>query len=200
LIISAAAMIVLMAIGAIVVDLGMSWLLHRKEQNAADPAAVAAAQWIPGNPGGGQGAMNAEACFYVQQNGFFTTDPNCTTALNSGDLQVNSPPATARAGNFQGRPGFVEVVIRDTHPSFFGQLFGRPLAEVITAAVAANTEGNSNSSSLIALGGDCQPPDDGDSSVTGGGGVFIHPATGVTDPGGYVNVNADCGSIGNPGD
>lgn len=199
LVISAVALIVLMAIGAIVVDLGMSWLLHRKEQNAVDPASVAAAHWIPGNPGGGQAAMESEACFYAQKNGFFTGDANCASALGSGNLEVNSPPATTKAGNFQGRPGFVEVIIHDTHPSFFGQLFGRPFAEVVTAAVAANTEGNSNSSSLISLGGQCSPPDDGDSTVTGGGTLYIHPATGVTDPGGYVNVNANCGAIRNPG-
>jgi putative Flp pilus-assembly TadE/G-like protein len=199
LIISAFALIVLMAIGAIVVDLGMSWLLHRKEQNAADPASVAAAHWIPGNPGGGQTAMEGEACFYAQKNGFFLGDPGCAAALGSGSLEVNSPPATTRAGNFQGRPGFVEVVIHDTHPSFFGQLFGRPFAEVVTAAVAANTEGNSNSSSLVALGGSCTPPDDGDSSISGGGTIFIHPAAGVSSPGGYVNVNAPCGAIRNPG-
>jgi len=193
LIISAVAMIVLMAIGAIVVDLGMSWLLHRKEQNAADPGAIAAAHWVP--PNGNQSQMEGEACFFAQQNGFFIGDLGCAAALANGDLDVNSPPATTRAGDFQGRQGFVEVVIRDTHPSFFGQLFGRPVAEVVTAAVAANTEGNSNSSSLVALGNACSGgPDRGDSAVSGGADVNIFPATGVTAPGGYVNVNADCGN------
>lgn len=196
LIISAVALIVLMAIGAIVVDLGMSWLLHRKEQNAVDPASIAAAQYVP--PFGNQGQMEAQACFYAQQNGFFVGDAGCVAAMASGNFDVNSPPATAKAGNFQGRPGFVEVIIRDTHPSFFGQLFGRPVATVTTAAVAANTDGNSNSSSLLSLGGGCNPPDDGDSSVSGGATVFIHPATGVTSPGGYVTVNASCGNINTP--
>jgi len=193
LIISAVAMIVLLAIGALVLDLGMSWLLHRQEQNAVDPGALAAAHWVA--PFGTQAQMEAEACFYAQQNGFFVGDANCAAALGSGDLQVNSPPATDKSGNFRGRPGFVEVVIHDTHPSFFGGLLGRPVAHVTTAAVAANTEGNSNSSSLISLGGQCSPPDDGDSTVTGGGTLYIHPATGVTSPGGFVNVNANCGAI-----
>ena len=39
-------MVVLLGIGAIVVDLGMSWMLHRQEQNAADPGAIAAARWL----------------------------------------------------------------------------------------------------------------------------------------------------------
>ena len=44
LIVTAAALMILIAIGAIVVDLGFSWMLRRQEQNAADPAAVAAAR------------------------------------------------------------------------------------------------------------------------------------------------------------
>jgi hypothetical protein len=195
LLIAAVAMVVLIGIGAIVMDLGMSWMLHRQEQNAADPGAIAAAKWVPAL---NQVNMNAEACFYAQQNGFFVGDSGCAAALGSGDLDVNSPPLTQMAGDFQGRPGYVEVIIRDTHPSFFGQFFGRSTAEVTTAAVAALTTGNSNSSSLIALGRACNGPDDGDSTVTGGGTLTIHPATGVTTPGGFVYVNAPCGSIGNP--
>ena len=51
IVLSAASMIVLMAIAAIVVDLGMSWMLHRQEQNAADPGALAAAKWVRDTPG-----------------------------------------------------------------------------------------------------------------------------------------------------
>ena len=43
-VITAFAMIALLAIAAIVVDLGFSWMLHRQEQNAADPGALAAAK------------------------------------------------------------------------------------------------------------------------------------------------------------
>jgi hypothetical protein len=196
LVIAAGAMVVLIAIGAIVMDLGMSWMLHRQEQNAADPGALAAAQWVPS---GNMGMANQEACFYAQQNGFFVGDAGCAAAFAAGDLDVNSPPVSDMSGNFRGRPGFVEVIIRDTHPSFFGQFFGQPTALVTTAAVASLTNGNSNSSSLVALGEQCTPPDDGDSTVTGGGTLTIHPATGVTVPGGFVNVNAGCGAIRNPG-
>ncbi len=46
LIIVAVSLIVLIAIAAIVVDLGFSWMLRRQEQNAADPASLAAARFI----------------------------------------------------------------------------------------------------------------------------------------------------------
>ena len=46
LLIVAFAMMALIAIGAIVVDLGLSWMLRRQEQNAADPASIAASRYI----------------------------------------------------------------------------------------------------------------------------------------------------------
>jgi Putative Flp pilus-assembly TadE/G-like len=196
LIITAFAMVALIAIAAIVVDLGMSWMLHRQEQNAVDPASLAAAKWI--NPTVNQAKMNAEACFYAQQNGFFVGDVGCAAALASGNLQVHSPPSSTMAGQFRGAPHFVEVIINATHPSFFGQFFGEPFGSVKTAAVAKLTTDNANSSSLIALGDSCNGATNGESEVGGGGTLTIHPATGVTAPGGYVHINAPCGGIGNP--
>jgi hypothetical protein len=199
LIITAFAMVVLIAIAAIVVDLGMSWMLHRQEQNAVDPGSLAAAKWI--NPDGtaNQAKMNAEGCFYAQQNGFFGGDAGCAAALASGNLQVNYPPKTTLSGDFRGHLHFVEVIINATHPSFFGQFFGEPFGSVRTAAVAKLTVDNANSSSLVALGDTCSGNTTrGDSTIGGGGTLFIHPATGVTTPGGYININAPCGGIGNP--
>jgi hypothetical protein len=194
LIITAFAMIVLLAIAAIVVDLGFSWMLHRKEQNAVDPASLAAAKWI--NPTVDQGKMEAEACFYAQENGFFVGDANCATALASGDLDVNSPPSSSHSGQFRGFKGYVEVIIHSTHPSFFGQIFGQPVAGVTTAAVAANTPGNANSASLTALGHDCTNSnnDNGVSTISGGAKVHIFPANSTVKSGGYVQVNASCGN------
>ena len=45
-IIVAFSMVVLLGICALVVDLGLSWMLRRQEQNAADPASIAAARYI----------------------------------------------------------------------------------------------------------------------------------------------------------
>ena len=196
LIVTAVALVVLISIGAIVVDLGFSWMLRRQEQNAADPAAIAAARWLkdpttgnPNNPLTIQGSMNTDACFYAQQNGFFTTDAGCSAALASGDLLVKSPPIS---GPYSSRDGFVQVMISSTHPSFFGRIFGQTTAVVTTDAIAANTAGNSNSSSLVALKDDgCGGGSAG--NVNGGGTVRIFPAGGATN-GGYVHVNQMCGS------
>lgn len=194
LVITAFAMIVLLAICAIVVDLGFSWMLHRQEQNAVDPASLAAAKWV--NPTVDQGKMEAEACFYAHQNGFFVGDAGCAAALASNNLEVNSPPSSALSGEFRGFKYHVEVIIRSTHPSFFGQIFGQSVATVTTAAVAANSPGNANSSMLTALGNDCTPSggDNGVSTVSGGGDVNIFPAKPSVKSGGYVQVNANCGN------
>lgn len=191
LIITAAAMIVLLGVAALVVDLGMSWMLRRQEQNAADPGAIAAARWLKdpmtGQPTLNPGEMRKDACAYAQMNGFFVSDTaSCDAA--GGDLQVNSPPIS---GDFSGRAGYVQVIIRSTHPSFFGRIFGQSEATVTTAAVAANTAGNSNSSSLVALQPECSGGSAAD--VDGGGEVHIFPVN-PTDLGGYVHVNSPCGS------
>lgn len=192
LVITAAGLLVLMGVAALVVDLGMSWMLRRQEQNAADPGAIAAARWlrdpVTGDATWNQGGAEGDACFYAQQNGFFEGDPGCGSALMSGALQVHTPPVS---GPYAGSPGKVQVIISDTHPSFFGRVFGRSDATVTTAAVAANDADNGNSSSLIALQNVCQAGSAG--SVNGGGTVNIFPIDPGT-AGGYVHVNSPCGS------
>ena len=186
LVIGAAAMVVLLGIAALVIDLGFSWMLRRQEQNAVDPAAVAAARYLPDGAGGWTPATDA-ACFYVQEHGFFEGDANCAAALASGDLYVGVP----RTGTYAGRTGFVEVYINDDHPSFFGRIFGQDVAFVSTYAVAANGGsgvGNVNANALTAL----DPSSCSAGQITGNGVINI---TNVGDegPGGFVYVNSTCG-------
>lgn len=190
LIITGFAMIALLGIAAIVVDLGFAWMLRRQEQNAADPGAIAAARHLKddlGNAAWDPAAAEADACFYAQDNGFFEGDPGCGSALLAGDLVVRTPPIS---GPLIGTPGHVQVIIRATPPSFFGGILGET-SQVVTGAVAANTTGNSNSSSLVALQTDCSGGSAGD--VDGGGELSIFPVN-PGDIGGYVHVNSPCGN------
>ena len=193
LVVVAASLIVLLAVAALVVDLGFSWMLHRQEQNAADPGSIAAARWLKDSSGNARNPFPEayeEACFYAQANGFFETDTaDCSGARAAGQLQVRWPPVS---GDFAGDTGAIQVIITDTHPSFFAAVFGQQVATVSTDAVAANTTAGGNSSSLVALQDDCSAGAAG--KVVGGGSVRIFPAAGVTDPGGYVQVNSPCGS------
>lgn len=197
LVITAAAMIVLLGVAALVLDVGLGWMLRRHEQNAADPAAIAAARHLidsSGNPvpyplsASVRDAMRADACFYAKQNGFFVgDDAQCSAA--GPDLRVYSPPIS---GRFSGQQYHVQVLITSRYPSFFGRVFGRSENTVTTGATAANLVGSANSNSLVALKTECTAGAAGE--VSGGGEVIIKPATGVTAPGGYVYVNSKCGA------
>jgi hypothetical protein len=196
LIIIAFSMVVLLGIGALVVDIGLSWMLRRQEQNAADPGAIAAARYIEeGDTQATRDKMHAAACFYAQQNGFFVSDnTTCDTAREgTGELQVLWPPSGPHAGNFAGRPEMVLVVIRSQHPSFFGRIFGQSAATVVTGAVAARETTSANSNSLVAL----DPHSCAAGQIHGNGTVVIEPVdnpeTGQPYSGGYVHVNSDCG-------
>jgi Putative Flp pilus-assembly TadE/G-like len=200
LVVVAAGLVVLLGICALAIDLGFSWMLHRQEQNAADPASIAAARYLKdsaGNYAWSQVDGENEACFYARENGFFpdatqnnmtangcvpANDPRATT------LEVHAPPIS---GPKAGTQGYVQVIVKSSHPSFFATIFGQQNPTVVTGAVAANTAGNANSSSLVALQSDCAGGAAG--KVAGGGTVHIFPAAGVTSPGGYVHVNSPCG-------
>jgi hypothetical protein len=197
LILVAAAMVVLIGIAALVVDLGMSWMIHRQEQNGVDPAAVAAARYINEDGSIDMAMATSAACFYARENGLFDpTNASCSTAgdPNKTTLTVNYPPDASAGPGYMGRPYYVQVKISREHPVFFGRLFGTSFATVTTSAVAANTKGSSNSNSLVAL----DPTTCASGVVTGGASVSItptvDPSTGLPYDGGYVQVNSGCGS------
>lgn len=195
LLIAVAAMIVLIGISAVAIDLGFSWMLHRQEQDAADPAALAAARFIS-DPDpltqvqtydATQG-WNA-ACHYALMNGFFDPGNSACAAAGGTSMQVMWPPGPT-AGSLAGDHGAVQVIITAQHPSFFGRIFGISTATVSTGAVAARQRGNTNTSSLIAL-----KPDGCDTArVRGNSNIHIYPVAGYSGPGGYVQVNSDCGT------
>jgi len=197
LVIVAFSMVVLLGIGALVVDLGLSWMLRRHEQNAADPAAIAAARYIEdGDSPATRAKMQTAACFYVKENGFFQGDDDtCSAARGAGNLKVNWPPIGPSAGQFAGRPEMVQVIVTAQHPSFFGAIFGKQTATVATAAVAARETESANSNSLVAL----DPTTCAAGKTHGNGQITIEPVEnpdtpGIPYSGGYVHVNSACNS------
>ncbi len=213
LVLFAGSIVVLLLVGALVFDLGMSWMMRRQEQNAVDPAALAAASYVASLTGPGATAqMYAVSCQYARRNGFFEsattndgTSTGCIPANDSGraSLTVNYPPVGTSAGEFEGRLGFVQVGITRVHDSIFLGVLGQATSSVSASAVAANTTGNANSYSLVAL----DPNADQNSGQLGGGGnntgnVIVAPATnpltGQPYSGGYVQVNSTYGGVLNP--
>ena len=199
LVMVAAALVVLLGIGALVVDLGFSWMLRRQEQNAADPGSLAAARFIGDqDPGTGAQAYDPDkawdaACHYAILNDIFEpSNVDCDAALdpNGANLEVVYPP-DERAGDDAGHQGKVQVVVTKEHPSFFGAIFGQSNASVSTQAVASRERGETNTHSLIAL----RPEGCSSARVRGDSEIHIYPAPGYFGPGGYVHVEDNCGSL-----
>ena len=192
-------LVILFGIAALVFDLGMSWMLRRQEQNAADPASLAAARFIS-DPDPITGLQTYDpikgwnaACRYARMNGFF--EPSNTSCDASADpsgtsMTVNWPPRGSVDDYWVGDRGHVEVLISSTHDSFFARIFGQDVARVETGAVAARQRGNTNSHSLIAL----KPEGCNTARVRGNSTITIYPAPGYTGPGGFVQVNSECGN------
>jgi hypothetical protein len=191
LVIFAGGLIALLAIAALVIDLGFVFVGRREEQNIADPAAIAAARFIRATGGTYNDMVNA-ACLVAHQNGLFggtSSIAPCTAANDprGTSMVVNYPPSAA-AGTFQGRPGFVEVVVSRNQGTFLAGVVGIRSIQITSSAVAAFNNGDSNSSSLIALDptGACAT-----GHIHGTGTINIHRLPGVTS-GGYVQVNSSC--------
>lgn len=206
LVVFAGGIVLLLAIAALVFDLGSVFMIRRHEQNAADPGALAAARYIRPTPN--QAKMLEAGCFYARQNGFFasaTTNSGatgCTTANdpNGTRLEVFYPPS-ASAGDFAGRPNHVQVVLTRPHRSIFAGILGLQTFTVSASAVAAWDDGSSNSNSLVAL----DPTTCASGKISGTNTAVtidpvMNPDTGLPFDGGYVHVNSSCGNPPTPPD
>ncbi|MGH2489041.1 MAG: pilus assembly protein TadG-related protein, partial [Candidatus Limnocylindria bacterium] len=200
LVITAAALVILLGIAALVVDLGFAVLLRRQEQNAVDPGSIAAARFIDDVSGQSIDMPNAwqAACHYARQNTFFPAASDNGTGP-TGCVPANDPygavlevlyPPDARAGQFQGHQGMVQVVLTRERDTFFGRILGFGTLSVSTDAVAARQRGNTNTHSLVAL----NPVDCATGRIEGNGTITIYPALGYTGDGGYVQINSSCGA------
>jgi Putative Flp pilus-assembly TadE/G-like len=198
LIITAAAMVVLLIVAALVVDLGFSWMLRREEQNAADPAALAAARFIS-DPDPVTGVQTfdptqgfAAACAYAISNGIFAPSNGiCDPAAdpNGATLQVIWPP-NSNAGNRVGDHGYVQIVISKRQDNFFGLIIGKRFATITTQAIAARKKGSADTATIRVQ----DPSDCAAMKVHGSAYVHVYSAPGVTAPGGFVYVASNCGS------
>jgi hypothetical protein len=139
--------------------------------------------------------MFKAACQYARANDFFQTATDrtnkptgCVPANDEtgASLLIHYPPSTS-AGQFAGRPGFVEVEITRPYSPFLTGIFGITSYTVASNAVSAFTAGDSNSNSILVL----DPDDCGAFTITGTGGLTIAGPPGVN--GGYIMVNSDCG-------
>ncbi|MBI2776314.1 MAG: hypothetical protein HYX57_03465 [Chloroflexi bacterium] len=182
LVIFAGGLVLIIAVAALVFDIGQALLDRRTEQNAADAAALAGARYIPTTTGTFQGtcASRTSGQLADAQLKHVNTACDVATAYLSAEgmaatVTVKYPPGPESI--FSNLEGNIEVQIDATRASFFAGLFGITARNTGALGVASNSSGYSLPYSLLALN-PC-----GTSSVTGNGGVAVN---------GSVQVDSAC--------
>jgi Flp pilus assembly protein TadG len=107
-------MVVFLGMAALAVDLGSLWQQQRQTQAAADAAALAGAQDLPGSPG----TATTQAQSYVTQN------------VSGAGTPVVSQPNSLQ----------IKVTVNKSAPTFFGNTFGLTSENVSATAVAGLTQ------------------------------------------------------------
>jgi hypothetical protein len=167
----------ILAVAALVFDVGQNLFDRRKQQDAADSAALAAARWL--TTASCKAAPSVANCpeavdaarELVQRHGY---DP-------ATQADINIPPDGTSV--FGGAHGHVQVTITATRNSFFAGVLGLTNFRISAMGVARNTDGYSLPYSLLALGDSCNK----DGWVTGNGDVTIE---------GDIMTTGDCGPTG----
>ncbi|MCI0343820.1 MAG: pilus assembly protein TadG-related protein [Chloroflexi bacterium] len=168
----------IMAVAALVFDVGQNLFERRKQQDAADAAALAGARFMVEAASGCKATPNKVTCknavdaaqALAEQHGY-----------QASQIEINIPPTPT--SQFSGFPGHIQVTINSNRDSFFAGVLGLNNFNISAMAVAGNLDNYPFPYSFLALGEACPK-----SGHIGGNGTF--------DIQGNVFVNADCG---NPG-
>ncbi len=123
LVLTAIALLSLLAITGLATDVGLLWTQKREMQTAADAAAIGGA-WELAQPGIGQ--ASAAARKDAERNGYKHGPAGVT-------VTVNTPPTS---GEFMGMDDAVEVIIRQPKPTYFLRVLGISSVVVQARAVA----------------------------------------------------------------
>jgi Flp pilus assembly protein TadG len=147
LILTGVMMVAFIGLAALAIDVGSFYQAQRQAQGAADAAALAGVNFLPTS----QGLATTAANNYVAQN-------------YSGATATETYPTTTQ----------IKVVVNNTTPSFFGQVFGITSANVSATAIAGQPVGTTPAA-LFAMDSSC-----------GGDGVSID-GNGESIPGGITS-------------
>jgi Flp pilus assembly protein TadG len=189
LIMTAAALLVLMGFAGLAIDIGVMRYEKRLQQTAADAAAIAGASDIIlglGSTAITDGAQDAASRVGFTDNGGGQVS-NCAAGAAVGTVcvQVNNPPAT---GPHLGNIDYVEVLVAVVQPTYFMKIMSINSQTITARAVAANLgpaigdgcmyvmglpaeglQGLDMSGNAILNAPNCRIVDVGDYSPSGGG-------------------------------
>jgi hypothetical protein len=190
-------LVLILAVAALVFDVGQNLFERRKQQDAADAASLAGARYMV--TAGCKAAPTLANCpeavlaarEIVAAHGY---DPDTQAAFHIPPI-APSPMA--------GRPGHIQVDIDSNRPSYFAGVLGLTSFRIAATAVAANIDSYALPYSFIALGDVCKA-----FNITGNGTFSaegdIYAVSSCTAPGAiysggnrsYFNVDGDCGTAG----
>jgi Flp pilus assembly protein TadG len=170
LVLSVLSMALLIGFLALAVDVGTLFRAKRLMQAAADSAAIAGAQEYP------YGDTTAAANAAAGQNGV-------AVGVSGNTVTVNSPPLS---GPFLNQAGYVEAIVSQSQPTFFGKIFTgnmfRSSVAVTARAVATNGTGNGCMYLLGSSGPDIQLSGSGTISVLQCG-IFSNASVAISGSG-----------------
>jgi len=170
LVIFVGALVLILAIAALVFDVGQNLLDRRTEQNVSDAAALAGARYIVG-PGaadvyhglcsasGSKPPSVTAACDVAVESGY-------TDGQGGRTVRVDLPPIAP--STWAGQSGVIEVTIGNTRPSFFAGILGLARQNTAALGVARNAGDLSLPYSLLALSPAC-----GAGKITGSDGTAV---------------------------
>jgi hypothetical protein len=180
LVLFAGAIVLILAVAALVFDVGQNLLDRRTEQNVSDAAALAGAQYAQGAPPfhgfcaaapGGNQAVQA-ACQVAAESGY-------VDGTDGRHVRVDVPPVFP--STFAGIPNHVQVTISSERPSFFAGVLGMANQNVGAGAVAKTGGDVALPYSLLAL----DPHGCGTNKINGAPGTIV-------STNGTVHVDSDC--------
>jgi hypothetical protein len=183
LVLFAGGVVLILAIAALVFDVGQNLLDRRAQQNASDAAALAGARYVVGAAYSYHGGCAASgsyatmpavvaACQLATANGF-------SDGVGGKSVRVDFPPGPN--STFSGLPGHIQVTIGSTRGSFFQGVLGVAQQNVAAMGVATNQSDIALPFSLLALAPDAC----GENKITGAPGSAV-----VTN--GTVHVDSSC--------
>jgi hypothetical protein len=141
----------------LVIDGGMVMAAHRRTQNAADSAALAAAT-ILHRGGTATDARTAAQSFLDTHYG-----------IGSGDVQINIPPTS---GPYASDARFAEAIVSTLHDNYLIQIAGAAASQNVSARAVAGYEALAEGEGAIVLDPNARPG----LSVQGGGNLRVKGA------------------------
>lgn len=165
----------ILAVAALVFDVGQNLFERRKQQDAADAAALAGARWLPV-----PACRAAESVATCPEAYAAALDLATDHGYAASQVTVNIPPTS---GPFAGYKGHLQVAIQGSRGSYFAGVVGIAGFNIGASAVAANINQYPLPYSLLSL------------NPTACKAGHVH-GNGTLDVEGSIMVNSNCTSPG----